>query len=526
VQSTVTISNVSQHFGAVKALDRVGLTLRPGEVRALIGANGSGKSTLVKVIAGYHTPDSGAVDVDGTQCSLSDARGVSELWKVSIVHQDLGLIDGLSILENFLLNDFSSSNELKISWSERSKTVSKYLERFGVKISPYRKINECSRVTRALIALARAVWILESDVRNSSVDESGTTGTLILDELTAFLSVEEVQLLRSVIKDIVASGYSVLFVSHDLDEIISFADQITVLRDGKCVADQSARDISKDELFTLIAGRSAEDLKNNAVSNVAETGSRKKIFIEDLSSGDGSLGPISFDFASGEVVGITGLVGSGYELVPYSLFGADKGSVGSLTIESGTIRIDRLTPPQAIQLGIALVPGDRNTQGLWSDMTIAENLTATDKEQKTNPWLISWKRVWGRGNDVVKEYAVKAPNSHTKILQLSGGNAQRVMMAKGITAKPSILLLHEPVQGVDVGSRSHIADVILDRASSGLAVLCASGDHEFLAQVASRVLVFSHGKIVSELHAKEGQQFVGKDEIVYACQNKISVDVQ
>ena len=526
MQNTVTISNVSQHFGAVKALDQVGLSLRSGEVRALIGANGSGKSTLVKVIAGYHTPDSGEIEVNGTTCSLSDARGIRELWKVSIVHQDLGLIDGLSILENFLLYDFSSSNDLKISWGEQSKIVSKFLERFGVKISPFRKIDECSRVTRALIALARAVWILEADARSAGENAATTTGTLILDELTAFLSIEEVQLLKSVIKDIVASGFSVLFVSNDLDEILSFADQITVLRDGRCVADQPTQGVSKDELFALIAGRSVDELKDASASDFTSLDESKKITVEGLTSSDRSLGPINFDFAPGEVIGLTGLVGSGYELVPYSMFGSDKGSVGELTIEAGKIKIERLTPPHAIELGIALVPGDRSTQGLWSDMTIAENLTATDKEQKLNPWLISWKRVWGRGNEVVKEYAVKAPSSHTKIVQLSGGNAQRVMMAKGITAKPTILLLHEPVQGVDVGSRSHIADVILDRASNGLAVVCASGDHEFLAQVATRVLVFSHGQIVNELKPKQGQQFVGKDEIVYACQNKTTVNVQ
>jgi len=528
VRNTIKIENVSQRFGAIQALDRVGLTLCSGEVRALIGANGSGKSTLVKVLAGYHVPDKGDVDVNGVTCSLGDPRGVSELWKVSVVHQDLGLIEGLSILENFLLPELSSSGEKKINWRKKYQLVAPYLQRFGVTVSPYRKIDECSRVTRALIALARAVWALEVESGNSSLEEGQSErmpGTLILDELTAFLSLEEVNLLKSVIRDVVKKGHSILFVSHDLDEILSFTDTITVLRDGCCVADRSTSGISKDELFTLVAGRSAEDLKSSPGRRDEGLSQMKKVSVRGLTSGDAKMGPIDFEVVPGEVLGLTGLVGSGYELVPYALFGADKDATGEFTFEKGTVRVDRLTPPQAIGLGVALVPGDRNSQGLWSDMSIAENLSVTDRETKVNSWLLSWRRLWSRGDEIVKEYAVKAPNSRSKIHVLSGGNAQRVVLAKGITAKPVILLLHEPVQGVDVGSRSHIVGTILDRAAKGLAVICASSDHEFLSQVATRVLVFSRGQVVQELSTEPGASFVDKDEMVYACQTKIAVDV-
>ena len=526
MRNTIKILNVSQRFGVIKALDQVDLTFCSGEVRALIGANGSGKSTLVKVLAGYHVPDSGDVEVNGVTRSLGDPRGVSELWKVSIVHQDLGLIEGLSILENFLLPEFSSSGEVKINWRKRNQMVAAYLQRFDVTVSPYRKIEVCSRGTRALIALARAVWSLESGSDTSSKGEEGRLpGTLILDEITAFLSIQEVNLLRNVIRDVVNSGHSVLFVSHDLDEILSLADQITVLRDGRCVADRATAGISKDELFTLIAGRSAAELKGALGPRAEILTQMKQVSVRGLTSGDASMGPIDFELVPGEVLGLTGLVGSGYELVPYALFGADKGAKGELTFEKGTVRMDRLTPPQAIALGIALVPGDRTTQGLWSDMSIAENLSVTDHEHEVNAWLLSWRQLWHRGDEIVKEYSVKAPSSRSKVSVLSGGNAQRVLLAKGITAKPAILLLHEPVQGVDVGSRSHIVETILNRAANGLAVICASSDHEFLSQVANRVLVFSRGQIVQELSPQPGASFVGKDEMVYACQTKFVVDV-
>jgi ribose transport system ATP-binding protein len=521
--NTVSLSNVSQRFGAVQALNQVGLTLRSSEVRALIGANGSGKSTLVKVVAGFHIPDDGQVDVNGEVRELSDPRAVSELWKVAIVHQDLGLIDGLSVLENFLLSDLSQNGSTRIDWREKSKLVKKYLTRFGVKASPYRKINGCSRVDRALIALARAVWEIEKDAEKEGGESK--PATLILDEITAFLTIEEVQFLKGVIQDIVKHGHSVLFVSHDLDEILTLADQITVLRDGVVVADQPIEGVSKDQLFTLIAGRSADEFKTVPTADIANVGEGARVQVSALAAGDGFMGPVNFEVSPGEVLGLTGLVGSGYERVPYVMFGAEKGSTGTYTFNQRTIDVARLDPPTAIQLGVALVPGNRNAQGLWGDLTIAENLSVADRESRLNPWLLSWRKLWNRGEQIVREYAVKAESAHTRIRTLSGGNAQRVLLAKGMAAKPSILLLHEPVQGVDVGSRSHIASVILDRAAGGIAIVVASSDHEFLAQVASRVLVFSRGQIVEQLKPPAGLPFVDKDQMVYACQTKVATVV-
>lgn len=519
--NTVVLTKVSQRFGAIQALDQVGLTLRSGEVRALIGANGSGKSTLVKVVAGFHIPDEGQASINDEVRELSDPRSVSELWKVAIVHQDLGLIDGLSVLENFLLSDISLNGSTKIDWRKKGQLVRTYLQRFGVKTPIGRKVNECSRVDRALIALARAVWTIEKDTENNEHGET-MPATLILDEITAFLTIEEVQFLKGVIKEVVERGHSVLFVSHDLDEILTLADQITVLRDGRVVADQPIEGVSKDQLFTLIAGRSANEFKTQRDLDAVGLAESTRVEVRGLRSGDGVVGPVDFEVAPGEILGLTGLVGSGYEKVPYVMFGAERGSSGQFTFEKGTIDIAKLSPPQAIQFGVALVPGNRTAQGLWGDLTIAENLSITDRDGSHNPWLLSWRKLWNRGEEIVREYSVKAENSKTRIRTLSGGNAQRVLLAKGMTAKPSLFLLHEPVQGVDVGSRSHIASVILDRASKGMAVVCSSSDHEFLSQVASRVLVFSRGRIVEELTPLKDQPFVDKDQMIYACQTKVA----
>jgi ribose transport system ATP-binding protein len=523
VRNTITISDVSQRFGAVVALDQVGLSLAPGEVRALVGANGSGKSTLVKVVAGYHIPDSGELEVNGSSCHLASRREVMGMWKVSTVHQDLGLIEGLSVTENFYLPELVASSATRLHWRDMQHSVSDYLERFGVKVSPRRKIEQCDRVTRALVALARAVWDLEGAVKSAAGADASqrVPSTLILDELTAFLSIEEVTLLKEVIGRVVADDHSVLFVSHDLDEILSFADSVSVLRDGRCVADRSTTGVDKDELFTLIAGRPADKTPRRSSGRTAER-DVAEIQVHVRSAGSGGVGPVRCAVAPGEIVGLTGLVGSGFDLIPYALFGADTTATGDLALPQGSFRLDKLTPADAIALGVALVPGSRSLQGLWSGLSIAENLSVTDRGLRQRPWALSWKKLWERGEATVTEYAIKAPNARTRIEALSGGNAQRVLLAKWFAVSPTLLLLHEPVQGVDVGSRSQIVDLILRRAEQGLAVLCASADHEFLAQVAHRVLVFHHGAIDQELSAAPDSSFVSKDDMVWACQVKDS----
>jgi ribose transport system ATP-binding protein len=525
LRNIVEISNVSLRFGAILALDQVGLSLSPGEVRALVGANGSGKSTLVKVVAGYHLPDSGSVEVNGSTCDLSDARGVTDLWRVSAVHQDLGLIEGLTVTENFYLSELSASHSRRLNWSKMQSTVGEYLHRFGVDVSPRAKIAECHRVTRAMIALARAVWDLEGGAAAATdrEDVGQIPSTLILDEITAFLSIQEVNLLKDVIKNVVSRGHSVLFVSHDLDEILSFADHITVLRDGRCVADRATIGVDKNELFELIAGKpTGTNVPSTTAMKVAKAS--EVIEVTGLTAGSGGVGPINFEVAPGEIIGLTGLVGSGYDMVPYALFGSDKSAKGSIRLPQGTFRLEKLVPADSMGLGIALIPGSRVLQGLWTDFSIGENLASVDGDLNRRPWALSWKKLWSHGDETIAKFAIKAPNARSRISMLSGGNAQRVLIAKWLATKPVLLLLHEPVQGVDVGSRSQIVDLILQRAQQGLAVICASGDHEILAQMASRVLVFHHGVVGQELLASDDTPFVAKDEIVWACQVKNESD--
>jgi ribose transport system ATP-binding protein len=523
----VEISHVSKRFGAVVALDDAHITLRSGEVRALVGANGSGKSTLVKILSGFHRPDSGVMKIGDIEADLSDDWRHGEHWQVGTVHQDLGLIAGVSVVENFLLPELAvgHAGSVKLNWHKLRSSVASHLSRFDVDPSLVRrKIDECPRVTQAVIALARAVWILEGGFAKGTAEgitaDHQRPATLILDEITAFLSLDEVARLREVIRSVAASGHSVLLVSHDLDEVLSFADEITVFRDGRVVAERQVSDVKKAELFSVISGISMEETQDVTSGGPTRSRDNVSIGVKELRAAEGAVGPLSFDIAAGEVLGITGLLGSGFEHVPYALFGADPTATGTLTINGTAYDLSHASPSRSIAHGVALVPGDRGTQGLWVDMTIAENLSASDGSLSLHPWVQARAPMWRRGDDIVDEYAIKAPSSKSKIVELSGGNAQRVLMAKWLAVDLDFLLLDEPVRGVDVGARLQIGEMILERARGGLSVVCATSDHEFLSQVAHRVLVFANGELSFELHPKGGAGFVAKDDIVWSCQAK------
>lgn len=524
--SVLEISNLSKRFGGIQALDDVRLTVSPERIRALVGANGSGKSTLVKVVAGYHRPDSGVARIAGVDVPLDDERRLREVWNVGAVHQDLALIDELSVGENFLLPYLASTGNVRLNWPALRSIAKPYLERFGVRVSLRSKVGQTPRVDRALLALARAVYVLESPVSGHAGSSDATVGrprassTLILDEITAFLNADEVDMLRTAVRGIADEGFNVLFVSHDLDEIVTFADDVTVLRDGRVVSDCAVNEIDKKSLFTLIAGYrpTTAPASDGRIRRSGTARAEGDVTVSELRSSDGQFGPVDFAVGSGEILGLTGLIGTGFDQIPYALFGECGLQAGTLELGGRTYALAKLKPAEAIALGIALVPGDRARQGLWMHMSIGENLAVTNGSMTERPLALSWRAVWSRAQASIEEFKVKAAGVRSRVADLSGGNAQRVMLAKWLSAAPSLLLLHEPVQGVDVGARVQIAELIRRRAENGLAVLCASADHEFLAHLCDRVLIFNGGVVRSELLPAAPSTHITKAQILWACQ--------
>lgn len=524
------IEGASKNFGAIAALDAVNLQLRPGEVNALVGMNGCGKSTLVKILAGYHQADGGVLRLGERSYELSELGNADVPWSVGTVHQDLGLIEELSILDNFLLPQLSVASSLRLGWKALRAGVKSWLADYAVEVPLSLKVGEASRVTRALLALARAVWVMEGMPAldravpgsgfakgESQGNQRGRTGILILDEVTAFMSVGEVRLLRDVVRRVAAHSGSILFVSHDLDEVLSFADQVTVLRNGRLVSSAPASGLTKRALFSMIAGHEPRPVERQGGSMTGSDAGSVLVSIDH--AGNGVVGQCNFEVKHGEVLGLAGLIGSGFDHIPYVLFGADGTARGSLTLDGTRLKLESLSVRSAIASGIALVPGDRTRQGLWHTMTIGENLLPNGRDVGS-PWFLSWRKIWREGQQVIDRYSIAAPDARFCINQMSGGNAQRVLVGKWLSGTPKLLLLHEPVQGVDVGAREQISVVVQKEAGRGAAIICASNDHEYLADVCDRILVFSGGRISTELTPASEGQGIDKDSIVWACQQE------
>ena len=505
----LSMSGVSKHFGGVRALTEVDLTLQSGEVRALVGANGSGKSTLVKILAGYHEPEPGAtIKIRGRTEKFAELSKAQRRLGIGMVHQDLGLIGDMSVLENFLLPDFASSLEWYVDWKTKRRNAAQFLERFGVgQLNTY--VAALPRVTRALLALGRAVHILES-----SADGASRRGVLVLDEITAFLSASEVQVLHEVVRQTADSGHAVLFISHDLGEVLSFADTAMVLRDGRLVGERMVDDTDVDDLFELIVGRKREEV----VPDIASTPDRPHA-VRIESAGILGSGLSSFDVAPGEVVGLTGLLGSGFEEIPYVLFGARKDSVGRLTLDGEEIPLHHLRTRKAMSKGIALVPGDRLGAGIIGSLTIAENIATLQLRRFSRRGWLSWRKVRAYADDVISRYRIVAYSAGETVLTLSGGNQQRVLLAKWLETHAKLLLLHDPVQGVDVAARIEIARLIRIQAKEGLAVICASSDYEILSDVCDQVLVYRNGEVVDRL-TRGADPTIARERIEWSCLNR------
>jgi ribose transport system ATP-binding protein len=508
----LALSRVSKHFAGVHALRGVDLTVCGGEVRALVGANGSGKSTLVKILAGYHQPEPGAaISLRGRPRRFSELSRSQQRLGIGVVHQDLGLIEELSVLENFLLPRFAASQQWYIDWKKARRDAAPFLARFGVS-SLAAKVAEVPRVTRALLALGRAVRVLESSEGQSHGGQGG--GILVLDEITAFLSAEEVHVLHQVVRETAQKGHGVLFISHDLGEVLSFADAATVLRDGAVVAQRTVADTSAEMLFELITGRGREQVVPSAVATPDHPAA---VRLADI--GVAGAGRASFSIAPGEVVGLTGLLGSGFEEIPYVLFGARHDAVGTLSMGGQEISLDGLSIRRAISKGIAFVPGDRLGAGLIDSLSIAENMTMLKLPSFVEHGALAWRRVRAYAREIIKRYRIVAHSENDGILTLSGGNQQRVLLSKWLEENSSLLLLHDPVRGVDVGARIEIARLVRTHATEGAAVICASSDYEFLSEVCDRVLVCRNGDVVEELVRQSGE-LIPDEAIEWACLNK------
>ncbi len=484
----VRAQHISKSFGGRTVLHDFNLEILPGEVHGLVGQNGSGKSTLIKILAGFYEPDPHpdiVLAVRDEELSFPLKVGETAKLGLAFVHQDLGLIEDATVLENIRVGRYRTGFGWRVSWRKESRYVWDLLEQFGVEVSPNALIGSLHQSVRAQIAIARAFDQLLGVER----------GLLVLDEPTPYLPRDGVERVFETIRQVASRGMGALFVSHRLEEVFEITDRVTVLRDAKIVDCTDTATLTERTLTERILGFELEELYPGAHHAADEVVLR----VDNVSGPD--VADISFELHRGEIVGITGLLGMGWDRVPYLVFGADRATSGTATLDSSEIDlVGGMSPSHAIGLRMALVPGNRLVDGSLQTASVRENLTLATLGRYFGGGRLHFRREKDHAQKVLNDFDVRPPEPDRVFSTLSGGNQQKVVMAKWFETDPRVLLLHEPTQGVDVGARVTIFKRIRDAAASGAAVLLASSEYADLPHICDRVIVMREGRAVAELH--------------------------
>lgn len=506
------LTDITKSFGGEKALSGVSFQVAAGEVRGLLGKNGSGKSTLVKILAGFHTPDhGGTLEFNGQHVHLPLRPGDFRRLGMSFVHQNLGLVPSLTVLENLRFAHLTSPRTGVLNWRAERAAAREALSRFGLAIDTEQRIDRLSPVERALLAIVRAFEEIRVEC-----EATGRPGLVLLDEPTPFLPREGVENLFALVRQIAASGSSVIFISHDIEEVMTITDSITVLRDGVVAGELRTAEATHEQVVEMIVGRSLA----KAASHEAHARVSRPAFARVEVVAGNMLKATSFAVGRGEILGLTGLIGSGYEEIPYLLFGARPPHSGTLAFADGqAIPLSEMSPRRAIAMDMALLPGDRQGASGIDSLPIVDNMLLPDIGRFFRRGLLNRGAMLREATSLGARYEVRPNDPLAKLSALSGGNAQKVLIARWMNRNPKLLLLDEPTQGVDVGTRVQIFGAIREAARDGMAVVCASSDAEQLAEICDRVLVFARGRICREIDG-EG---LTKDGIAEACYASIDL---
>lgn len=501
--AVLRMNNIRMKFGEHYALKGVSLSIRRGEVFGLLGQNGSGKSTLIKVLAGFHQPEPGSeVVLWGQTMALPlDAADIKKRG-VAFVHQHLGLVPSLTVIENMRVTSLDRRTPWFVNWRREAQSVAALFSNFGLEIDPFRTIAELSPVERAFVAILRAF----EDLRASDGGYGGE-GILVLDEPTPFLPAEDVKRLFELIRSIVKTGASVVIVTHDIDEVRDITDRVAVLRDGLLVDILDTKASARQSILDTIVGARIDAFKKDRMAN---NGGSVAVQARNIADRSGST--FDLEIREGETLGVTGLIGSGFAALPYLLYGARRGT-GRLTVGGRTADLASLTPLAAQALGIAFLPGDRLGEAGVGSLPITDNITLPILGELGGFLRLDRGAMAREAVRLSKDYDVRPADPTLNLAALSGGNQQKVLLAKWLRIKPKLLMLDEPTQGVDFGARQQIFRALDRAARDGAAILCASTDNEQLEQICDRIIVFSRGRPVAELKGDE----ISREAITEAC---------
>ena len=477
------VENIVKSFGGAKALAGVSLSVKGGEVHCIAGENGSGKSTLIKIMSGVHAPDSGLIRLgDKTFNALSPREAVRE--GVQVIFQDFSLLPNLTVAENIALPTYISKNSHFLSKKESKEIAQTALELIGIDIDINAPVAEISIASKQLIAIARAT--------NLGVK------MLFMDEPTTALTRKEIKRLFEVVEQIKARGVATVFVSHKIDEIQEICNTISILRNGELVADGLMKDYKREAISEAMTGL---NISESRIAPPLKPSSTKVIEVKKLTTKP-TFSDVSFSIAPGEILGVTGLLGSGRTELAEAIFGQYPVDSGEIIVEGKSIQLN--SSSAAIKAGIGYVPPDRLTQGLFLDQSIVRNLVAVGIDRhRGRGGILAKSRLYEEGERWIKDLRIKTKNSQNPVTSLSGGNQQRVVLAKWLAMNPHLMILNGPTVGVDIGSKREILEIIRDRAQEGMAFLVISDDIPELIQICHRVLVIKNGHVSKEFNESE-----------------------
>jgi rhamnose transport system ATP-binding protein len=483
----IELAGITKQFGAVQALRGVDLSLYPGEVHALVGENGAGKSTLVKILAGIHRPDAGVIKIGGSVVDLHNPAQARNAG-IAVIHQEPTLFPDLNVAENVFMGRHPRDRFGRVDWKRMYQEVERLFDSLGVRMNVYTPVQGLSVADQQMVEIAKAL--------------SFQSRVLVMDEPTAALSAHEVQTLFTIVRRLRERGVAILFVSHRLEEIFALADRVTVFRDGARVATAPITEVTTEELIRQMVGRTMETLYPKSVVEAGEV----VLEVRHLTR-EGVFTDINFQVRRGEILGFAGLVGAGRTEVARVLFGIDRASAGEIFINGKSVQIR--SPKDAMRHGIAYVPEDRHQHGLIMDFSIAKNMTLPVLRQTSLLGLVNRQRERELATAYTDQLHVRTSGIDQLVKALSGGNQQKVVLAKWLITQPTILILDEPTRGIDVGSKAEVHRIISELAGEGLAIILISSDLPEVLAMADRVLVMHEGRVAAEFsHAEANQEKV------------------
>jgi len=490
------VAEVSKRFAGVAALDGVSLDLHPGEVHALIGENGAGKSTLIKVITGVHRPDGGTVRYRGSDVAFAAPRD-AQAAGISTIYQEVSLVPAMSVARNLFLGREPVNRLGLIDVGRMHREATALLARCGVEVDVRRAAGGLGLGVQQMVTVARAV--------------GSDAGVMIMDEPTSSLEPREVDRLADLIEVLRGNGVAILYVTHKLDEVFRFCQRVTVLRDGRRVHSGPTRGTTRLALVATMLGRDPEQVRHQGMTSFEGhregRGGRPVLAAVGMTRRN-VLDGVSVEVHAGQVVGLAGLLGSGRTETARAIFGADHVDTGDVRIDGRTAR--RCPPARAIRAGLGLVPEDRKADGIVPGLSVRENIVLAAMPRLTRAGFVSRRRSDEIVEVFVRRLRIKISSPEQKVRELSGGNQQKVLLARMLCLNPKVLILDDPTRGIDVGAKAEIQALVDELASKGLGVLLISSELEEVVEGAQTVLVLRDGAVVGRLSGEE----ISEDQVM------------